>query len=609
MIKKIKGISPIISVVLLVLVAAIFVAGFMSWAKTSTRDKLDVAGDQLKVASDFECMKYSFYVSSCEYDSEQGTISLLVENPTPIDFYGLTLTLEGESSLSSDILKLHGKFTTPIRSGEIKNYNTNSGFTEIVNDINVSEGKLIDPDNILSFTLTSPTCPQKTVNLKSCSVKGLSYALSVSKTGTGSGTVTSSPSGIDCGATCSARYDPETEVTLSASASAGSTFTGWSGEGCSGTGTCVVSMTQARNVTANFDIDTYTLTYTAGSNGSITGTLSQTVNHGEDGTEVTAVADSGYVFSSWSDGVLTESRNETNVTENISVTANFDLDIFSLSCPTGYVAVEGNALYNTDYTDGGFCVMKYEAKLLSGTGHANTSPTCSTGTEDYTAVTTEVTSISAGTPLVSINMCAAKQACVNSGGHLITNDEWMTIARNIEQVPENWSGGSVGSGYLPRGNSDGSAALDGTDPLTGVNKRTLILTNGEIIWDLAGNVLQWTDNVIDYSAPPRYLDNGTPTTGVRWYDYSPNGGTGYYIDPNNLGSFPLEKKNLYLLDESYNANNGVGRIYLLDSSTNRGFLRGGAWVNGANAGVLALHLINVPSSRSIYIGFRCVVVP
>ncbi len=78
------------------------------------------------------------------------------------------------------------------------------------------------------------------------------YALSVTKAGTGSGTVTSSPSGINCGPTCSANYTSGTAVTLTATAAAGSTFTGWTGA-CTGTGTCTVTMTAARSVTATFD--------------------------------------------------------------------------------------------------------------------------------------------------------------------------------------------------------------------------------------------------------------------------------------------------------------------------------------------------------------------
>ena len=56
-------------------------------------------------------------------------------------------------------------------------------------------------------------------------------------------------------------------------------------------------------VTASFAINTYTLTYTAGANGSITGVSPQTVNHGASGTAVTAVPATGYHFVQWSDAV------------------------------------------------------------------------------------------------------------------------------------------------------------------------------------------------------------------------------------------------------------------------------------------------------------------
>lgn len=79
------------------------------------------------------------------------------------------------------------------------------------------------------------------------------YLLTVSKTGTGTGTVTGAPAGISCGSTCSYVYNPGTTVTLTAVPSGGSTFTGWSGGGCSGTGSCVVTMSTAQTVTANFN--------------------------------------------------------------------------------------------------------------------------------------------------------------------------------------------------------------------------------------------------------------------------------------------------------------------------------------------------------------------
>lgn len=70
---------------------------------------------------------------------------------------------------------------------------------------------------------------------------------------------------------------------------------------------------------------TYTLTYTAGEGGTLTGTATQTVVAGGDGTAVTAVADELYEFVAWSDGVLTAARTDENVTANISATATFEL--------------------------------------------------------------------------------------------------------------------------------------------------------------------------------------------------------------------------------------------------------------------------------------------
>src|SRR6185436_16454921 len=80
------------------------------------------------------------------------------------------------------------------------------------------------------------------------------------------------------------------------------------------------------SVTASFAINTYTLTYTAGANGTISGTTPQTVNHGGSGTPVTAVPDAGYHFVSWSDGVLTATRTDTNVQADVSVTATFAIN-------------------------------------------------------------------------------------------------------------------------------------------------------------------------------------------------------------------------------------------------------------------------------------------
>jgi hypothetical protein len=78
--------------------------------------------------------------------------------------------------------------------------------------------------------------------------------LTVSKSGTGSGAVTSSPIGIDCGSTCSYAFAYNTSITLTAIPTSPATFGGWSGGGCSGTGTCIITMSAAQSVTAIFNL-------------------------------------------------------------------------------------------------------------------------------------------------------------------------------------------------------------------------------------------------------------------------------------------------------------------------------------------------------------------
>jgi uncharacterized repeat protein (TIGR02543 family) len=94
-------------------------------------------------------------------------------------------------------------------------------------------------------------------------------------------------------------------------------------------------ITDPTTIRANFAVNPYTLTYTAGANGKITGTASQTVNHGTDGTAVTAEPDTGYHFVKWSDNVMTASRTDSNVTGNISVTASFAINTYTVTFTAG----------------------------------------------------------------------------------------------------------------------------------------------------------------------------------------------------------------------------------------------------------------------------------
>ena len=79
-----------------------------------------------------------------------------------------------------------------------------------------------------------------------------SATMTVLNLGTGSGTVSSAPAGINCGSDCSETYTGGTSVTLTATPAAGSTFAGWSGD-CTGIGLCTVTMDAVKSVTATFE--------------------------------------------------------------------------------------------------------------------------------------------------------------------------------------------------------------------------------------------------------------------------------------------------------------------------------------------------------------------
>jgi endoglucanase len=162
------------------------------------------------------------------------------------------------------------------------------------------------------------------------------FALSVTKSGSGSGTVASSPSGINCGSSCSASYNSGTSVTLTATAASGSTFGGWSGA-CSGTATsCTVSMTAARAVTASFNNSSVNYTLSVTKAGSGTGTVTSNtggINCGStcsasyaSGTSVTltAAAGSGASFAGWSGACSGTSTCTVSMTQARAVTATFN---------------------------------------------------------------------------------------------------------------------------------------------------------------------------------------------------------------------------------------------------------------------------------------------
>ncbi len=165
------------------------------------------------------------------------------------------------------------------------------------------------------------------------------YALTVQKTGTGTGGVTSAPAGIACGSDCSETLGHGTEVTLTATASPNHTFTGWSGA-CTGAGACVVTMDAAKTVTATFAINTHDLAVATVGGGSVMapqiacpGDCTGTFPHG---TLVTLgrTAAAGYTFTGWSGACTGTGACMVTMDAAKSVTATFTINTYALTVST-----------------------------------------------------------------------------------------------------------------------------------------------------------------------------------------------------------------------------------------------------------------------------------
>ena len=257
------------------------------------------------------------------------------------------------------------------------------------------------------------------------------------------------------------------------------------------------------------------------------------------------------------------------------------------SCPTGYIPVPGSGTYST--TD--FCVMKYEAKNVGGIATSQAASTPWLGiTQTGTGSATDL----------------ALAAC--TGCHLITEAEWLTIAQNVLSVPSNWSTGTVGSGFIYSGHNDSNPnnALDadtndangyyGTGNVAPSNqKRTLTLTNGEVIWDLAGNGWEWTSG----TAQSPIVQPGVTGGGSAWREWTA------ITNPGTLPTNPSPTATGIAAASIWDSGKGVGQIASSsDNVTLVGFRCGGSWGNGISTGVLTLDLRNTPSSTNASISFR-----
>lgn len=250
------------------------------------------------------------------------------------------------------------------------------------------------------------------------------------------------------------------------------------------------------------------------------------------------------------------------------------------ACFEGFVRVPGNAAFNTA---SGFCIAKYEAKSVGGLA----------------------VSVPAGAPHTGVPqaLAAAAAQATCDGCHLVTENEWLTIMHDIMSVASNWSGGAVGSGYIYSGHNDNSPANSlaastddadgyfGTGDIVGNQRRTLKLSNGQVIWDFAGNVAEWTSG---------QLSGGQPgLSGYSWREWNTGGMTIGSLPFNPFPSFGTPAAN------SWTSSEGIGRLYSSSADNSpRAAVRGGYWNGGIDAGVASLSFNDAPTATSSTIGFR-----
>ena len=306
--------------------------------------------------------------------------------------------------------------------------------------------------------------------------------------------------------------------------------------------------------------------------------------------------------------------------ENASDCSTANVNYERRNCPIGYVPVPANPVVGVNNN---FCVMKYEAKAWSD-DNSNTivdsgevdadgcgEPSCSTSNWAVIPIY-KPASVETGLPWRHISQAQAIQACdaLNDVGEtnfaLISNPEWMAIARNIEAQDVNWTGGTVGIGQLFQGNNGyntpSSYNIGGIpDGGTGRNPKAMhVLSNGEEVWDISGNVWNWVDWNVIPANKAYYSVDGNPV--------------GNYRELNLLDTLigPTDEMNPETWqpsNASYDSNQGVGQYHAGPNSSGGAAFRGGRYDDGIYTGIYALFIKRDSSTSGVDIGFRCVYRP
>jgi DNA-binding beta-propeller fold protein YncE len=217
------------------------------------------------------------------------------------------------------------------------------------------------------------------------SVSGTQATLAISRSGAGSGSVTSNPAAINCGATCSAGFPAGTSITLTASPSGGSTFGSWTGAaGCTTNPVCTFTLNATTNVNAAFDAppsSALTVTKSGTGTGTVTSnpagiscgaTCSASIVNGS--VTLTATSDAGTTFTSWTgaSGCTTNPVCTFTLSTATTVTAAFN----AAPPSTLTVTKSGSGTGTVTSTPAGIsCGATCSASIVNGSVTLTATPT------------------------------------------------------------------------------------------------------------------------------------------------------------------------------------------------------------------------------------------